>query len=68
MKIETSHYPQFRLLCWSHPGNTVLDGQDASDLYERNWRFVDTEALEDGERSPIALLTARYGNGIMLAA
>lgn len=68
MKIETSHYPQLWLLCWSRPGNPVLDGQEAFDLYERNWRFVDTEALEDGERGLIALLTARYGNGIMLAA
>jgi hypothetical protein len=68
MKIETSHYPQLWLLCWSRPGNPVLDDHEAFDLYERNWRFVDTEALEDGERSLIARLTARYGNGIMLAA
>lgn len=68
MKIEVGKYPQLQALCWNRPNNAVVDGQEAFDLYERNWRFVDADAFDDDEQELLDTLTARYGNGILLAA
>ena len=68
MEISASHYPQLQHLCWNRPADAVLSGEDALALYERNWRFVDTEALTADERTLIDRLVQRYGDGSFLAA
>jgi len=65
MQVRVEDYAQLRDLCWNRPANTVLAGQDALALYERNWRFVDTKALTVEEKNLLDLLVARYGNGAL---
>lgn len=65
MQVRVENYAQLRDLCWNRPTNTVLAGQDALALYERNWRFVEKDALTVEEQRLLNLLVARYGNGVM---
>lgn len=68
MKINANIFPQLRALCWNRPDNTIVDGREAFDLYERNWRFVDEAALTPQERALLDDLTEKYGHGVFLAA
>ena len=68
MRIVVANYPQLRQLCWNRPANTVLDGDEALAVYERNWRFVDESALDADERALIARLVAQHGNGVLLTS
>lgn len=68
MDIEVSKYPELRRLCWNLPADVVLDGPQALEVYERNWRFVDEGALDDVERQLIDELTHQFGNGVPLRA
>ena len=45
MDIRVSLYPQLRQLCWNRLEDGVMDGEAALAIYERNWLFVDTEAM-----------------------
>lgn len=65
MDIRIEQYPQLRDLCWNRPADTVLEGEDALALYERNWRFIDTARLTPDEQALLDLLVARYGNGVL---
>ncbi len=68
MQIQAAKFPQLNILCWNRPAGAVLDGPEALALYERNWRFVDPDALEPEEARLIDILAARYGKGMLLAA
>jgi len=61
--IDVERYPQLKLLCWNRR-NSYLTAQDGWSLYERNWRFVETNKLEPPERQLIERLSARFGGGI----
>lgn len=65
MDIHIEQYPQLRDLCWNRPADTVLEGEDALALYERNWRFIDIARLTPDEQALLDLLVARYGNGVL---
>lgn len=65
-RIVLADYPQLRLLAWSAPGVSELTPAEALGLYERNWRHLDTEAMEDKERALIAALVAELGGGVLL--
>jgi hypothetical protein len=65
MQIRVADYPQLAGLCWNRLPEAVIDGQEALDLYERNWRWVDTDALSEEERALIASLVATYGRGVL---
>ena len=65
MQVRVENFTQLRGLCWNRPANTVLDGRDALAIYERNWRFIDKEALDREERNLLDRLVARYGNGVL---
>lgn len=67
MNIRVSQYPQLRQLCWNRPDDTVVDGETALALYERNWRFVDKREILPHEQTLLAQLVARHGNGHFLA-
>jgi hypothetical protein len=67
MNVRVSQYPQLRQLCWNRPDDVVVDGETALALYERNWRFVDHEAITPGEQELLDHLVAVHGNGHFLA-
>ena len=59
------NFPQLRLIAWNRDPNDAITDEEAFDLYERNWRFVDEKALLPRERDLIDRLTREYGNGIL---
>jgi len=65
MKVRVENFTQLRDLCWNRSANTELDGRDALAIYERNWRYVDKDALDGEERNLLNVLVARYGNGVL---
>lgn len=62
--VALERYPNLKLLCWNRRGRYV-SAREAFALYERNWRFVDRNHLEERERALIERLTARFGNGVL---
>ncbi|MFZ6677767.1 hypothetical protein [Undibacterium sp. Tian12W] len=58
-------FPQLRLIAWNRDPLDAITGEDAFDLYERNWRFIDEKALHPRERDLIDQLTREYGHGIL---
>lgn len=68
MNVRVKQYPQLRQLCWNRPDDAVVDGETALALYERNWRFVDRDAITPREQKLLDRLVAVHGNGHLLAA
>lgn len=68
MKVRAEKYPQLHSLCWNRRGDVVLDGDEALQIYERNWRFVDKEAMEPEEARLLDALVARCGRGAFMPA
>lgn len=58
-------FPQLRLIAWNRNPDDAITGEEAFDLYERNWRFVDENAMQPRERAMLDRLTRKYGNGIL---
>lgn len=58
-------FPQLRLIAWNRNPQDVITGEEAFDLYERNWRFVDENAMTPCERAVVERLTREYGHGIL---
>ncbi|RYF34364.1 MAG: helix-turn-helix domain-containing protein, partial [Comamonadaceae bacterium] len=54
-RIALADYPQLQQLAWQLKGIDTLSPQEALNLYERNWRHVDRQALTMRE---IALINA----------
>jgi transcriptional regulator with XRE-family HTH domain len=65
-RIRLADYPQLKKLAWQLHGVTTLTPEDALGLYERNWRHVDTAALEPAERTLINALVQHLGGGRLL--
>lgn len=68
MNVKVRDYPQLRQLCWNRPDDAVVDGETALALYERNWRFVDPDAIILREQELLDHLVAVHGNGHLLTA
>ena len=66
LTIKVDEYPQLKLLAWHMRGLTEIAGAEAFNLYERNWRYVDTTQITPQEQSLITELTQRYGHGYFL--
>jgi len=57
-------YPQLVLLGWNRAEREIT-GEKALALYERNWRFVDKNALTNKEIMLINDLKTKYGQGVL---
>lgn len=66
MKVRIADYPQLRWLCWQLKAEAELDGAEALEIYERNWRHVETDAIDETEQALIDQLVEAYGNGIFM--
>ncbi|MCK5682072.1 hypothetical protein KAI46_14810 [bacterium] len=49
--IDLAVYPQLKQLAWQVHGVDKLSPREALNIYERNWRHLDLEAMEAHERS-----------------
>lgn len=65
-RIRLDAYPQLRKLAWQLAGVESLTPKEALDLYERNWRHVETASLSPDERALIDQLSRALGAGRLL--
>ena len=65
-RIRLADYPLLRKLAWQLHGVATLTPEDALGLYERNWRHVDTAALDPEERTLVNALAQHLGGGRLL--
>lgn len=63
--IRIGDYPQLRLIAWQRDPGDVVDGAEALDLYEANWRYVDSEEMTGRERTFLKRLIRMYGGGVL---
>jgi len=59
--VALAALPQLRRLAWQLREDSTVTPREALSLYERNWRHVDTAALDDDERALIRQLVATFG-------
>ena len=64
--IRLADYPQLQRLAWQRGGATEVTTAEALNLYERNWRHVDAQALLPHERKLIQSLVAAQGGSRLL--
>lgn len=62
-RIRLSDFPQLKQLAWQVHGTETLSPKEALDIYERNWRHVDEQALTVFERQLIDALRVAFMNG-----
>lgn len=62
-RIALRDYPQLRQLAWQVHGTDTLTPREALDIYERNGRHLDTQALEPHEQQLIAALHLALADG-----
>jgi transcriptional regulator with XRE-family HTH domain len=65
-RIRLADYPQLKKLAWQLHGVASVTPEDALGLYERNWRHVDTVALDPAERALVSALAQHLGGGRLL--
>jgi len=58
-------FPQLQMIVWNRNYHDAITGEEAFDLYERNWRFVDEAAMPPCERAFVERLIREYGNGVL---
>lgn len=63
--IIPENYKELRLLCWHIDPSKPVTEQQAFELYERNWRYVDQNNLSEDEAALIERLKSHYGNGVI---
>ncbi len=62
VRVVINDYPQLKSLAWQLHGVDDLSLREALDIYERNWRHLDEEALTAHERNLITALKQVFGN------
>ncbi len=60
-RIRLRDYPQLKQLAWQVHGAETLSPTEAWDIYERNWRHMDEQALTVHERQLIDALRLAFG-------
>jgi transcriptional regulator with XRE-family HTH domain len=60
-RIPLSDYPQLKQLAWQVHGTETLTPTEAWNIYERNWRHIDEQALTPYERQLINGLRLAFG-------
>jgi len=64
--LDLRLWPALADLAWNRADRWIA-AEDALALYERNWRFVDSERLSTDEAALIERLKARFGGGVFNA-
>jgi transcriptional regulator with XRE-family HTH domain len=62
-RIHMMDYPQLKQLAWQVQGADTLSPKEALDIYERNWRHLDEQALTVHERQLIDALRLAFEGG-----
>ena len=62
-RVRLADYPQLKRLAWQVHGTDELTPTEALDIYERNWRHLDLQAMELPERNLVDALRRALGEG-----
>jgi transcriptional regulator with XRE-family HTH domain len=65
-RIRLADYPQLERLAWQYQGATEVTPAEALNLYERNWRHIEQDALAPNERALVHSLVAGLGGSRLL--
>ena len=65
-RIRLADYPQLERLAWQYQGTAEVTPAEALNLYERNWRHIEQDALAPNERALIHSLVASLGGSRLL--
>ena len=65
-EILPEEFPELCKLVWNRDPARPIAADEVFSLYERNWRFVDRDALTEHEMLLIRELTDTFGMGLML--
>lgn len=60
-RIQLADYPQLRQLAWQVHGTDALTPREALDIYQRNQRHLDTQALSRSEQQLVDALHLAFG-------
>lgn len=60
-RIRLADYPELKKLAWHVQGTDVLSAREAMDIYERNRRHLDEDALTPEEARLLAALRIAFG-------
>ena len=60
--IRIADFPQLSFIAWNRPKDGLIDEEEALALYERNWAYVDKNALTPNEKALVNQLAERYGH------
>jgi transcriptional regulator with XRE-family HTH domain len=61
-RIPLNRYPILKELAWQVHGTDILSPREALNIYERNWRHLNAQALSREERDLIDALREALGN------
>jgi hypothetical protein len=64
MVLDIDQWPSLRELAWNR-ADRWIPAEEALALYERNWRFVDSQQLTQAESEMIDHLKHRFGGGML---
>ncbi|WP_029112081.1 helix-turn-helix domain-containing protein [Mycobacterium sp. URHB0044] len=62
-QIRIGDYPQLRQIAWQLDADTEVTEAEALQLYERNWRHVDTAAMDPVEKEFVQRLADTLSRG-----
>lgn len=63
--VVPAAFPALSKLVWNRDSSRPIPYEEALQIYERNWRFVDVEHLDESERLFIRHLAVTYGHGVL---
>jgi transcriptional regulator with XRE-family HTH domain len=63
VRIYLKEYPQLNHLAWQLQGAESVSPLEAWDIYDRNWRHLDQQALVEQERQLIDALRLAFSGG-----
>lgn len=62
LRITLREFPELRRLAWQvRDGAVALSPREAFNLYQRNWRHLDADSLQAGEKALIHALRETFG-------
>jgi hypothetical protein len=64
--VRLGDYPQLRQIAWQLSEDTELAETEALQLYERNWRHLDHDAMWPREQKFVQHLADTYSHGRLL--
>lgn len=66
MNTRIDTMPQLRQICWNRRADGTVTDEEALALYERNWDFVDIDAMGAEERAFLDHLVVTVGHGHLM--